>query len=221
MYKILIVEDEELFANALTTYINHQPDMRVVATANDGLDALKKMNLHTFDVVITDIQMPRLNGIELIRRAKQIHPNLKALILTTFNEQNYIVEGLAHGANGYLLKDNDLEEIMKALRHTIDGQTTLPSVIAKQLSSYLLESQSKRIQSELPDWIDRDITEREREILICLKNRLSTKEMAGELCLSEGTIKNYLTLIYQKLGVKKRMEAIELLNKAHDHHPLQ
>ncbi|SER58666.1 two component transcriptional regulator, LuxR family [Gracilibacillus ureilyticus] len=213
MYRILIVEDEELFLDAIKTVINVQPDMKVVEQSSNGLDALYKIDVVNVDIVITDIKMPKLNGIEFIKKAKLRYPHLKILILTTFNEQPYIIEGLAHGASGYILKEGDFHEIIHTIRNTLEGKITLPPEIAKQLSSYLLQSKQLLSDDVLPNWLDDDFTQRERDILIHLKNRLAIKEIASELSLSEGTIKNYLTLIYQKLNVKNRMEAIKLLNK--------
>ncbi|MFC4401491.1 response regulator transcription factor [Gracilibacillus xinjiangensis] len=218
MYKILIVEDEELFSDAIKTVINVQPDMEVVEQSPNGLDALYKIDILQVDIVITDIQMPKLDGIEFIKKAKAKYPHLKILILTTFNDQSYIIEGLAHGANGYILKDGDFQDIMNTIRNTLEGNTTLPPEIAKQLSLYLLQSKELLDDHSLPEWLDDDFTEREKDILIHLKNRLAIREIANELALSAGTVKNYLTLIYHKLNVKNRLEAIELLNnKKHDH----
>ncbi|MDX5476776.1 MAG: response regulator transcription factor [Bacillaceae bacterium] len=221
---ILVVDDEPLFAEALTTIINSEEDLAVIGAASNGLEALQQLErLHSThpntipDVVLTDIQMPKLNGIELIKAIKEKYPTITILILTTFNEEEYIIEGLAHGASGYLLKGGDFKKIAQTIRNALHGHSVLPLEVTAKLSHFLLQNkrQSTDVVSTLPVRIVQDerFTAREKEILLHLKSRLSIKEMAKVLHISEGTVKNYLTAIYQKLQVKNRAEAIDQLNK--------
>ncbi|WP_052144784.1 response regulator [Halalkalibacter okhensis] len=141
--KIFIVDDEILFADALTTILNLEEDMEVIGSASNGLEALEQMSECLPDVVLTDIQMPLMNGIQLIKEVKERFPQLIVLILTTFNEEKYIVEGLAYGASGYLLKGENYKELAQSIRDTKEGRSVLPTEATEKLTHYLSKHNKK------------------------------------------------------------------------------
>ena len=150
----------------------------------------------------------------MTKKIKQRYPEMLILILTTYNEEKYIIDGLANGANGYLLKGLDFIQLISTIRSTLNGQYMLPAEVASKLSVYLMNSRSSNYGlSALPAFITDNfpLTNREQDILLLLANRLSVREIADELHISEGTIKNYLTTIYEKMNVNGRYEAIMLI----------
>lgn len=212
--KIFIIDDEALICNALRIVIDAQPDMEVVGVAYDGADALKRLEILRPDLILVDVRMPKMDGIECTRRIKERYPDMTLLILTTYNEENYIIDALAHGASGYLLKGIDFAGLVTTIRSTLDGNYVLPAEVAAKLARYLMTTRnaSQDVRT-LPDSITERhaLTPREHDILLLLGNRLSVREMAKELSITEGTLKNYLTILYEKLNVSSRYEAIELI----------
>jgi DNA-binding NarL/FixJ family response regulator len=213
-HKIFIVDDEALISSALEVVIQAQADMEVVGVAHSGIDALNQLAYIHPDLVIMDVRMPKMDGIECTQRIKERYPNILILIHTTFNEESYIIDGLANGANGYLLKGVDFPQLIATIRSTLHGQYILPAEVAAKLAAYLMNNKtdSKDFQA-LPKFITENykLTSREQEILLLLGNRLSIREIADEMHISEGTVKNYLTVVYEKLDVTNRYEAISLL----------
>ncbi len=135
--KVLIVDDEPLIRNALEIAINSEADMEVVATAKDGLEGTKKAKQHRPDLILMDVQMPVMNGIDTIKNIRSRDLKVIILILTTFNEDEYVIEGLANGANGYLLKRAHYGQIIQSIREAAKGQYFLPIEVAAKLVNYL------------------------------------------------------------------------------------
>jgi DNA-binding NarL/FixJ family response regulator len=135
--KVLVVDDELLFRNGLELVINSEADMEVVATSQDGLDAIKKTEQYKPDLVMMDIQMPIMNGIAAIKRIRERDSKVIILILSTFNEDEYVIEGLANGANGYLLKSAQYTQLLQSIRDAMKGQYFLPIEVAAKLVSFL------------------------------------------------------------------------------------
>lgn len=213
--KVFITDDDTFFASAISIVINAQQDMEVIGQAENGIEAIDKLRHLQPDVVLMDIQMPKMNGIDCLKIVKQQYPALCILILTTFNEEEYIIEGLANGANGYLVKSMNYNVLTETIRDVKNGQYMLPVEVASKLAKFMLHSyRENKPQTEFPSWINvNQFSEKEQKILLLLMKRLSNKEIASEMCHSVGTIRNYLTTIYAKLGVNNRQEAIVLLVK--------
>jgi DNA-binding NarL/FixJ family response regulator len=164
IHKIFIADDEALFRNAIELIINSEEDMEVIGTAENGLEAIQKIEQLQPHIVLLDIQMPVMNGIECTRRIRAQFPDMHILILTTFNEEDYIIEGLAYGANGYLLKGIDFKKLIQTIRDAMNGQYLLPTEVAGKLAKYLLNNKSSGIDNELPSFIraDSNFTSREK-----------------------------------------------------------
>ena len=213
MIDVLIAEDEDLIRNGLKIVINKESDMRVVGTATTGLEVLQKVAEVSPNLILMDIQMPIMDGIECIKRIREENNKVVIIILTTFNDEKYIIEGIAHGANGYLIKRPDFKKLIPTIRDAMNGDYILPAEVASKLVHYVFNNECHSRKKTIPASITQglEFTNREQEILNLLLQRLTNREISESLFISEGTIKNYLTTIYEKLGVKNRHEAIQLL----------
>jgi DNA-binding NarL/FixJ family response regulator len=213
--QVMIVDDEQSVRIGLEYMINAEPDMSVIGTAGNGKKALDLLHESTPDVLLLDIQMPIMNGIDCIQRIRESNPTLPILILTTFNETDYIIRGLANGANGYIIKGLDFSQLTDSIRDVYYGRFVLPSEVAVKLSQHLLMQQEawserKREEFDFPATI---FTKKEQEILFYLQTRLPYKEIAEQCELTEGTLRNYLSKIYVKLHVNNRNEAIRTMQR--------
>jgi DNA-binding NarL/FixJ family response regulator len=221
MFRIFIVDDQILMREGLKLIIDKQADMTVVGTADNGQDAFHQISLLQPDLVLMDIRMPVMDGIQATKLIKQHYPEIIIVFLTTFNEEDYIVEGLAHKANGYLLKSMDYQQLVTSVRDAAHGRLLLPNEVAHKLAQRIHQLNATPISTptSLQDIKNRlhakqiDINEREEEVLHYLLLRLSNREIAQKLFISEGTVKNYVSELYQKLKVKNRAKAIEFLNE--------
>lgn len=135
--KVLVVDDDTLLRTSLELVINAEADMEVVATSQDGLDAITKAEQYKPDLILMDVQMPIMNGIVAIKKIREQDTNVIILILTTFNEDEYVLEGLAYGANGYLLKRAQYTELLQSIRNAMKGQYFLPIEVTAKLVNYL------------------------------------------------------------------------------------
>lgn len=214
--KILIADDQTLMREGLKTILDLEDDMEVIATAEDGLEAIEKAKEYNPDIILMDIQMPNLNGLESLKRIKEMNKNTRILILTTFTEEDYIVEGLSNGADGFLLKDMNYDKLISSIRDAAAGQLLIPNIVARKLANRLSKYNSM-LKNEL--YVGKlkkrgiHFSEREKEVAALVAKGYSNKNIAQELYISEGTVKNYISEIYSKLGVKDRAKAVVYLNE--------
>ncbi|CAK4867125.1 unnamed protein product [Aphanomyces euteiches] len=211
--KVLIVDDEDLLRMGLELVIQAEEDMTVVGAAANGQIAIELIKQAKPDIVLLDLQMPVMGGIECIREIRKLHTDLPILILTTFNEEEYIFRGLAYGANGYLLKGIDFKILVQTIRDAMNDQYVLPAAVAASIARYVLKNNTYMKERGILDFFEQNpqYTKKEQEIMLLLLNRLPNKEIATQLFFTEGTIKNKLTAIFDKLGVTNRQEAIQRL----------
>ncbi len=203
--RILLVDDQRLMRDGLRTLLELEGDLEVVGEAADGTEALESYAAVRPDVVLMDVRMPGMDGVEATRRLLDRWPTARVIILTTFDDDEYVFEGLRAGARGYLLKDVSGHELAEAVRTVAAGGALIePSVARKVLSEFARLAPPARPPEEgLPE----PLSEREREVLQALALGLSNREIAIRLSLAEGTVKNYVTSILQKLGVRDRTQA--------------
>ncbi|MNI02147.1 Transcriptional regulatory protein DegU [compost metagenome] len=219
MFRIFIADDQILMREGLKMIIDKQEDMTVVGSADNGLDAFHQINVLQPDLVLMDIRMPVMDGIEATKLIKQQFPQISVVFLTTFNEEDYIIEGLAHKANGYLLKSMDYQQLVFSIREAAYGRLMLPNEVAFKLANRIQQIHTNtHPSSQHPGHIraallqsNININEREEAVIQHLLLRLSNKEIAEKMFMSEGTVKNYISDIYQKLQVKNRSNAIDYL----------
>ncbi len=204
--RLLIVDDQVLFREGLKTLLSTQPDFSVVAESGNGEEAVRLSVTHKPDVILMDLRMPILDGVTATKRIRDILPTSKIIVLTTFDDDDYVFDGLRAGAVGYLLKDVSSEKLFEAIRAAYRGEYFLqPSITAKVMAEFSrLSRSSKNKESTLVD----PLSVREFEILKMVAEGDSNKEIADALFIAEGTVKNHITSILSKLGVKDRSQAV-------------
>jgi len=216
MIRVIIADDQALIRDGLQTILELQEDIEVVGVAENGQQACELTAELKPDLVLMDIKMPGMSGIESARWIKEHAPDTIVLILTTFAEEQYIIDGLVGGATGYLVKDLSAEKIVSSIRDAVQGQFMLPAAIAAKLSARLaflsgtLEStlNTDRFKNE-----DVAFTEREKQIILLMIEGKNNHEIAGILFMGIGTVKNYISVIYQKIGINDRTKAILVLKE--------
>ena len=201
--RIVIAEDHAFVRESTRQLLASQPDMEVVGEAADGLQAVEMVERARPDVAIVDIAMPKLNGIEATRRIKTQFPQTKVLILTAYDDDQYIFALLEAGAAGYVLKNIRSGELVEAVRAVYAGESVLHPAVARKVLARLVPSRAAPGEAA-PE----PLTEREREILLLAARGLRNKEIARQLSLSSRTVQIHLSHIFEKLGVASRTEAV-------------
>ncbi len=210
---VLLVDDQRLMLEGLETLLSLRPDMEVVGTAESGEEALEALQrLQSLqnvvpDVILMDIRMPGMGGVKATEAILDRYPGIVVLILTTFDDDVYIIEALSNGASGYLLKDIDGEKLALAIHEAMTGNLLLTGKVARKLA-LTARSQKNRLDKAGEAL---ELTPRERELARLLVEGLNSKEIAGKLHLTQGTVKNYLSDIYAKIGTNDRAKAVLLL----------
>jgi len=203
--KIILVDDQPLFREGLRTLLSVHSDFEVVGEAANGEEAVRLAMIHQPAVVLMDLQMPVLNGVAATRRLQEEYPNCPVIVLTTFDDDEMVFDGLRAGALGYLLKDAPSEKLAEAIRLAARGESFLqPSVAAKVVAEFARLT-SPKLRTPAP--LIEPLSERETEILTLITNGASNREIAKSLFLAEGTVKNHVTNILGKLGVRDRTQA--------------
>jgi DNA-binding NarL/FixJ family response regulator len=203
--KILLVDDQPLFREGLRTLLSLHSDFEIVGEAGNGEDAIRLARNHRPSVVLMDLQMPVLDGVTATRLLKAEQPECRVIVLTTFDDDDNVFEGLRAGAVGYLLKDASSEKLSEAIRLAARGESFLqPSVAAKVVAEFARLTAGTK--GPVPPLVE-PLSDREHEILILIANGASNREIANGLFLAEGTVKNHITNILGKLGVRDRTQA--------------
>ncbi|MFY2557762.1 response regulator [Corallococcus terminator] len=204
MIRLVLVDDHALVRQGLRGLLDLTLDLRVVGEAVDGEDALLKVAELNPDVVLMDVRMPRMTGLEALRELRRGPVHRRVVLLTTFDEDAAIVEALRAGVQGFLLKDVSLDELADAIRRVHAGETLLPPGVAERVARGLLELSRDFPAAELPE----GLTRREVEVLRLIARGLSNREIAQALGTAEGTVKNQTSSILSKLGVRDRTRAV-------------
>jgi DNA-binding NarL/FixJ family response regulator len=202
--RVFVVEDQLLVRRGIVELLEPEEEVEVVGEAGDGVEALQKIPHLETDVALVDARMPRMDGIELIRRLSEEHPRVAAVVLTTFDDDEYVFGGLRAGAKGYLLKDTSPEDLVSAIRKASRGETVLGSPVASRLVAELARSPlPQKGESEGDAEI---LSGREIEVTMLVGRGATNAEIAGELYISEGTAKNNVSKILRKLGLRDRTQ---------------
>ncbi|MCR3955319.1 MAG: response regulator transcription factor [Gudongella sp.] len=210
--RVMLIDDQVLLREGLKTIVNLQDDMEVLMEADNGQMALEMLKDTKIDVILMDIRMPVMNGVKATAAIKKYYPGTAIIILTTFDDDDYIIEALSNGADGYLLKDIDAHILIESIREAHGGQMMLPAKIASKLASHLMDKHIYLPQKLSEQVSDLDaLTQRELEIGKLMSEGMSNNEIAKQLYLSEGTVKNYVSEIYSKLGTNNRMHAVTMI----------
>jgi NarL family two-component system response regulator LiaR len=203
--RVLIVDDQDLVREGLRLILEPMDGIEVVGVARDGAEALELIPSARPDVVLMDLKMPGMNGIQATRLICARYPGVRVLVLTTFDADEWVFDAIRSGAAGYLLKDTPRQRLLEAIQGTVEGKTHVDPVVAGKLFSKLARSPSTADTS-----IADTLSVREREVLSLLAQGLSNADIAARLFLSEGTVRNYVSSVFNKLGVSDRTQAAVL-----------
>ena len=209
--KVLVTDDQAELAQELKSVLETDETLEVTGIALDGFEALEKMRETQADVVLLDIRMPNMNGVVATQRLKAEYPDCKVLILTTFDDSDYILNAINNGASGYLLKDIGAAALIDAVKNAYAGDTILPAKIAKRIADA-----AKHVAADREIKLMRAfaLSERETEIALMMYEGFTNRQISAALKLSEGTTRNYVSGIYIKLGSENRAEALEKIKAA-------
>jgi DNA-binding NarL/FixJ family response regulator len=200
--KILLCDDQAVIRDGLEMLLNLEKDIQVIATAQDGAEAVELAAKMQPDLILMDLKMPGVNGIEATRQIRARFPNIRVLVLTTYDDDEWVFDAIRAGASGYLLKDTPREKIIEAIRGTMAGKSFVdPSVAGKLLN------QVASNQTQPASLLTEKLTERETDVLRLIARGFNNGEIAGQLHLSEGTVRNHVSAILEKLGVSDRTQA--------------
>ncbi|MFC8104017.1 response regulator [Streptomyces sp. NPDC057363] len=203
--RVLIADDQQMVRQGFTVLLNTQPDIEVIGQAVDGLDAVTKVAELAPDVVLMDIRMPELGGIEATRRITGATPKIRVLVLTTFDLDEYVYEALRAGASGFMLKDASADQLAEAVRVVAAGDALLAPGVTRRLIAEFSRLDD-RPRAPLKDRVG-DLTERETEVLALIAQGLSNAEIAKRLVVAEQTVKTHVGRILVKLGLRDRTQA--------------
>lgn len=203
MIRVIVCDDQEIVCQGLSTILNNDPQIQVVATANNGREVIELVEIHKPDLVMMDLKMPDVNGIQATQKIRSRFPRIKVLVLTTYDDDEWLFDAIRAGAAGYLLKDTPSEALIQAIKGTLQGETYLdPNVAGKVLHNVALQKQTPASGFHV------QLSERETDVLQLMARGLTNADIARELFLSEGTVRNYTSVIFTKLGVNDRTQAV-------------
>ena len=203
-HSIVLVDDHPLLRSALRSILEKQPDLKIIAEADNGEEAVRLAKELAPDIIIMDITMPGLNGLEATRQIKALNPGIAILALTVHSDSEHILGILEAGAAGYLTKSVFGEEVIQAIRAIIAGETVLSTQVFKELFKHVIRNKAKQVDLGSGD----KLTSREHEILRLVTRGMSNKDIAQALNLSLPTVKSYLADVFSKLRVSSRTEAV-------------
>ena len=199
--RLLIADDQTLFRRGLAGMLDEDPRIKVVGQAGDGLEAVNQAARLKPDVILMDLKMPKLDGVEATRRIVAEHPEIKVLILSTFDADSYVLQALRAGASGYLLKDSHPDAIVSSILAVISGERVMANAVANRVLDLLSGTATPK------EFYD-GLTAREVEILKLLATGLANKQIARRLAISEKTVRNHVSHMYEKLRIYDRSQAV-------------
>ena len=210
MIKVLLVDDQQILAEGIKSVLTTSEDIEVCGIAGDGAEAVEACKNLKPDVVLMDIRMPNMNGVVATKRIKELDESIKIIILTTFDDSDYILSAINNGASGYLLKDISSTALIDAVRNAYMGDTILPAKIARKITdAAAMVASDKQIKLKKAF----NMSDREVEIALMLADGFTNRQIASALKLTDGTSRNYISTIYLKLGVDSRHAAVEKIKK--------
>ena len=203
--KVIICDDQAIIRDGLEMLVNLERDIEVAGAAQDGAEAVEMVERLLPDLVLMDLKMPGMNGIEATRQIRARYPEVKVLVLTTYDDDEWVFDAIRAGASGYLLKDTVRQEVIKAVRGTVTGQSFVDPLVAGKLLSQIAD-RSSHPSNQITD----KLTAREVDVLQLIARGFNNADIAGRLHLSEGTVRNYVSAIFAKLEVADRTQAAVL-----------
>lgn len=208
--KILLADDQAILADGIKSVLSSSEELEVVGIASNGFEAVELAAKTRPDVILMDIRMPKMNGVIATKEIKEKFPEMKVIVLTTFDDSEYILGAINNGASGYLLKDTSAAALIDAIKNAYAGDTILPAKIAKRIADA-----AKMVTSDREIRLKRKFgfSDREVEIALMIYEGFTNKQIASALKLTDGTARNYISAIYEKLGAASRTEAAEVMKR--------
>ena len=206
MIKILIADDQELIRQSLMIILDNVPDFEVVDCVADGMEVMASVKEEKPDVILMHIRMPRMDGVVCTQRLKELYPDIKIIILTTFDDDEYVFNALKFGASGYLLKGISMKELSDAIRKVYNGTAMINEDIASKVLRLFSRMAQSNVAIRVEDRLTEDLKPHEWDIIVLVGSGLSNKEIASRLNLSEGTVRNSLSNILSKLQLRDRTQ---------------
>ncbi len=203
--RVLLADDQSILADGIKSVLSSCEELEVVGIAQDGFEAISMLEKCRPDVILMDIRMPNMNGVIATQEVKRLHPEVKVIILTTFDDSDYILNAINNGASGYLLKDTSSAALIDAVKNAYAGDTILPAKIARRIADA-----AKMVSTDREIRLKRAfaLSDREVEIALMIYEGFTNKQIASALKLTDGTSRNYISAIYVKLGVSSRSDAV-------------
>ncbi len=216
--KVLLVDDQILFVESLRMVLEKTTDdIKVVGVARNGREAVELASSSDPDVILMDVRMPEMNGVESARIIIERFSEIRVIMLTTFDDDEYIIEALKYGAAGYLLKNVPPADLIAAIRVVFEGNVLIAPKVASKLVKKLVNTTEDKPSVDItlnsPDWLDQ-LSNREKEILSLIAQGYDNREIAKQLYIGEQTVRNYVSIIYCKMGVKDRVLVAKMASKA-------
>ena len=208
LIKVIICDDQDIVRDGLKMLLQLEKDIQVLDIASEGSEAVEMALREKPDLVLMDLKMPIMNGVDATREIKARCPDVKVLVLTTYGTEDWVLAAINAGASGYLLKDTPREGVLSAIRGTLDGKTYVDPSVAGKILGELSSTTRKPVA-----FITGKLSEREIEVLQLLVNGINNEDIAKQMFLSEGTVRNYISSIVNKLGVSDRTQAAILALK--------
>jgi len=206
MIKVLIADDQQLIRESLKLWLESQSDFTVTGTAGDGLEVLDCIAKAVPDVILMDVRMPKLDGVQCTKKIKREYPDIKIIILTTFDDDEYVYNALKFGASGYLLKGIALDELYNAIKTVYSGQAMINPDIASKVLKLFYKMANEGIGITVDEKRTDGLTDTEWKVIREVAKGRSNKEIAQDLSFSEGTVRNYLSTILDKLDLRDRTQ---------------
>jgi len=207
--RILIADDHQLLRQGIRNFLALEPDFEIIGEAADGAEAVAKTEALQPDILLLDINMPKLSGIEVAVKLKELCPEVRVLVLTIHDDENYMMKMIQSGAAGYLLKDVEPSVMVQAIRRVYAGESFVEPSLTKKLFQGITSREAVKLDQPLPGLVESDrLSAREVEVMRLIGRGMSNAEIARELFLSEKTVKNHLTNIFRKIQVTDRTQAV-------------
>lgn len=209
MIRVMIADDQAIVREGLKKILSLDDEIEVVSEASNGYEVLENLSKHIVDIILMDVRMPKMDGIKCSNLVKKDYPNIKIIILTTFNEDEYIFDGIESGISGYLLKDSEIDYIIKSIKEAFNNKMMFDPSVTPKLINALSNKSTKPSKAEILDLL----TAREKDIVKLVIDGKSNNEISDILFISEGTVKNYISKILKKLNLQRRTQLSALFLK--------
>jgi DNA-binding NarL/FixJ family response regulator len=206
MLKILIADDQELIRQSLMIILDNIEDFQVTDSVADGIEVMASVKKEKPDVILMDIRMPKMDGVACTQRIKELYPDIKIIILTTFDDDEYVFNALKFGASGYLLKGISMKELSAAIRKVYNGTAMINEDIASKVVRLFSRMAQSNLAIQVEDSLTQDLKPHEWDVIVLVGSGLSNKEISARLNLSEGTVRNSLSAILSKLCLRDRTQ---------------